>query len=205
MSVEAMKQALEALRCIESPLHVWEINKLAGAMNALCQAIEFEEMVKKGTKAWADTPDDWVDDLRGGVEKQEPVGYLYDWLNPDNQEEVIRDWFAASMYVIEKDKGFNVRPLYTAPVHASDMSQERVDETAKDQLVPDGMIPISNGGIATSTPTDFFAPPKREWVGLTDEDIDLYAFDEGVTDNKAPAWLVTYARGIEAKLKEKNT
>jgi hypothetical protein len=45
----------------------------------------------------------------------------------------------------------------------------------------------------------------REWVGLTDEDIDLYAFDIGVTDNKAPAWLVTYARGIEAKLKEKNT
>jgi hypothetical protein len=51
----------------------------------------------------------------------------------------------------------------------------------------------------------YTAPPKREWVGLTDEDIDLYAFDIGVTDNKAPAWLVTYARGIEAKLKEKNT
>ena len=46
---------------------------------------------------------------------------------------------------------------------------------------------------------------QREWVGLTDEDIDLYGLDEGVTDNKAPAWLVTYARGIEAKLKEKNT
>ena len=45
---------------------------------------------------------------------------------------------------------------------------------------------------------------RQEWVGLTDEDIDLYAFDIGVTDNKAPAWLVTYARGIEAKLKEKN-
>jgi hypothetical protein len=45
---------------------------------------------------------------------------------------------------------------------------------------------------------------RREWVGLTDEDIDLYGLDEGVTDNKAPAWLVTYARGIEAKLKEKN-
>jgi hypothetical protein len=70
MSIEAMKQALEALGCIESPLQVWEINKLAGAMNALRQAIEFEEMVKKGTKAWAGTPDDWVDDLRGGAEKQ---------------------------------------------------------------------------------------------------------------------------------------
>jgi hypothetical protein len=35
---------------------------------------EFEEMVKRGTKAWADTPDDWVDELRGGVEKREWVG-----------------------------------------------------------------------------------------------------------------------------------
>jgi hypothetical protein len=49
------------------------------------------------------------------VMKQEPVGYLYDWLNPDDRDEVIRDWFATSVYVIEKDKGFNVRPLYTAP------------------------------------------------------------------------------------------
>jgi hypothetical protein len=39
-------------------------------------------------------------------------------------------------------------PLYTAPVHASDISQERVDETAK---------------------------RKHEWVGLTDEEIfDVY-------------------------------
>jgi hypothetical protein len=50
----------------------------------------------------------------------------------------------------------------------------------------------------------FESAKEKGWVGLTDEDIDLYAFDIGVTDNKAPAWLVTYARGIEAKLKEKN-
>jgi hypothetical protein len=56
--------------------------------------------------------------------KQEPVGYLYDWLNPDGRDEVIRDWFAASLYIIEKDKGFNVRPLYTAPVHASKQAEQ---------------------------------------------------------------------------------
>jgi hypothetical protein len=41
---------------------------------------EFKEMVEKGTKAWADTPDDWVDDLRGGVEKREhePVAWIVD-------------------------------------------------------------------------------------------------------------------------------
>ena len=50
----------------------------------------------------------------------------------------------------------------------------------------------------------YLAPPKREWVALTDEDIDSYALDIGVTANKAPPWLVKYARDIEAKLKEKN-
>ena len=51
----------------------------------------------------------------------------------------------------------------------------------------------------------YTAPPKREWVGLTDEEIDLYALDIGVTANKAPLWLVKYVRDIEAKLKKKNS
>ena len=51
----------------------------------------------------------------------------------------------------------------------------------------------------------YLAPPKKEWVGLTDEDIGSYALDIGVTANKAPPWLVKYARDVEAKLKEKNT
>ena len=45
---------------------------------------------------------------------------------------------------------------------------------------------------------------QPEWVGLTDQDIDLYALDIGVTANKAPPWLVKYARDIEQALKDKN-
>ncbi len=83
-------------------------------------------------------------------------------------------------------------PLYTAPVHASDMSEEHVHKSDKDTLIK-------------QAEEAFESAKGKGWVGLTDEDIDLYGLDEGVTDNKAPAWLVTYARGIEAKLKEKNT
>jgi hypothetical protein len=78
MSISAMKQALEAL---ESKYIVncgsWRLQQ-DQAITALRQAIEFEEMVKKGTKAWDGTPDDWVDDLRGGAEKQEPDDDIYD-------------------------------------------------------------------------------------------------------------------------------
>ena len=88
------------------------------------------------------------------------------------------------------------------PSKGRDMSQERVDETAKDQLVPDGMIPISNGGIATRTPTDFFAPPKREWVGLSGKEVKKI-----VDKNTSDIWCngKGVARDVEDKLKEKNT
>ena len=46
---------------------------------------------------------------------------------------------------------------------------------------------------------DDYAPSKREWVGLTDEEIDYL---EDVID---PAMYRVFARRIEAKLKEKNT
>jgi hypothetical protein len=131
---------------------------------------ELKEMVEKGTKAWADIPDDWVDDLRGGIESCTKVG---------TKSGVLRkDWA-------------KWQPLYAAPVHASDMSEEHVHKSDKDTLIK-------------QAEEAFESAKEKGWVGLTDEDIDLYAFDIGVTDNKAPAWLVTYARGIEAKLKEKN-
>ena len=40
MSIEAMRQALEALDCIHSPLYVREIEKIGEAMDALRDAIE---------------------------------------------------------------------------------------------------------------------------------------------------------------------
>ena len=87
----------------------------------------------------------------------------------------------------------------TAPVHDSDISQEPVDETAKDRHELAGTIPISNGGIATRTPSSFISPPKREWVGFSHEEL---------------AWLnealnlggrLAVIEAIEDKLKEKNT
>jgi len=43
-------------------------------------------------------------------------------------------------------------------------------------------------------------PPRREWVGLTDEEIEqLMKWPEKGTD------LLAFARAIEAKLKERNT
>ena len=48
----------------------------------------------------------------------------------------------------------------------------------------------------------YTAPPKRTWVGLTDEEINSVRHNRDWT----ATWTdVTFARAIEAKLKEKNT
>jgi uncharacterized protein YcgI (DUF1989 family) len=81
-------------------------------------------------------------------------------------------------------------------VHAIDISQERVDETAKREH-------------------EFFCPrcghccQQREWVGLTDEEVhNAFNFVEFVKqisfDRDRPEWCENFAAYLEAKLKEKN-
>jgi hypothetical protein len=47
----------------------------------------------------------------------------------------------------------------------------------------------------------YTAPPKREWVGLTDEEVEELA---KWADKHAAPWHLEFAKAIEAKLKEKN-
>ena len=53
----------------------------------------------------------------------------------------------------------------------------------------------------------YAAPPNREWVGLTDEEIhDLIYLSQKIDASNSP-WFdcLGFYRAIEAKLKEKNT
>ena len=54
------------------------------------------------------------------------------------------------------------------------------------RVIPEGRQPL------------YTHPPKREWVGLTDEEIKQIAID-------TPIDGMRFARALEAKLKEKNT
>jgi hypothetical protein len=47
----------------------------------------------------------------------------------------------------------------------------------------------------------YTAPPKKQWVGLTDEEINSVCYKRDWT---APWTDVAFARAIEAKLREKN-
>ena len=69
-----------------------------------------------------------------------------------------------------------------------------------------------DGENANLAPTDWLvdavkaatAPPKREWVGLTDEELDETIVEKlGLEADEFE--MADFARAIEAKLKEKNT
>ncbi len=111
-------------------------------------------------------------------------------------------------------------PLYWSVadgwVYDDDTSQKRVDEKAKREQEP--VAWITNGGkgelwwhrsskfdeegnLIGPNPDDiplYTAPPKREWVGLTGEEISA-------VDWKPNETLHDYARHIELKLRGKNT
>jgi hypothetical protein len=65
--------------------------------------------------------------------------------------------------------------------------------------------PVSDKAIPLYT-----APPKREWVGLVEQDVhDAFQFTELIKqlswERERPEWCENFAAYIEARLKEKNT
>jgi hypothetical protein len=51
----------------------------------------------------------------------------------------------------------------------------------------------------------YTAPPKREWVGLTDEEIVAVNKEEGTCWEVPDKHATTISKAIEAKLRERNT
>jgi hypothetical protein len=105
-------------------------------------------------------------------------------------------------------------PEVTPDVNAVNMSQERVDETAKREHEPYGYLwfthqmerrfthyrPKEEQRIGEVTPI-YTAPPKREWVGLTEEEVHILWMDMGARP-KINGY--DFAKVIEYKLKERN-
>jgi len=192
MSIEAMKQALDALE--EHGTHyARHEDDYIKAITALREAIEFEEMVKKGTKAWADTPDGWVDDLRGGAE---PVAWI-------KEQELAYMSAAAGIGETHWKTNLGLKPepgdvpLYTTPVtlYTSPLPPPECQTEAEKTAYAFGWWQAWE--------------KKKQWVGLTEQDVhDAFQFTELVKqlsfDRERPEWCQNFAAYLEAKLKEKN-
>ena len=81
-------------------------------------------------------------------------------------------------------------------------------ETALREYLQEAIVPlieqvlVKKLGQAMSYAATELVQPKREWQGLTDEEIALICGECAASAHKTDD--ISYARAIEAKLKEKN-
>ena len=95
-------------------------------------------------------------------------------------------------------KALRDRLAQPEPVHASDISQERVDETAKrEHKWVEMQCPCGHKMYVKHT--------GREWVGLTEEEFSDLLYFGGRLDHVEVPLMANFIRAIQAKLKEKNT
>jgi hypothetical protein len=128
--------------------------------------------------------------------------------------EVLED-ASAEMLMETGDKNYYIEAiavLRQALVDADDTSQERVDEIVKDEHEPvawANSFDLQNFDMKVRTGPDlhhtvplYTAPTKREWVGLTDEEVSYCRYAATFCDELDTAYM---AELIEQALKEKNT
>lgn len=209
MSVEAMKQALEALEDAETTndgAERW--NRHFAAKEALRQAIEQAEQdwsIEEAALASLREHITEIKRLRNALEQsesQEPVAWYVELVAPEKSASGVQRGLFLTLEEAEiwVNDPRDLVPLYAAPPKQDQPTDlnDPVGYADKHDLERDGhdfwvSREPSKGGVPIYT-----APLKREWVSLTDEEIDLAIKDCKTTDT------YKYFRAIEAKLKEKN-
>jgi hypothetical protein len=178
MSIEAMKQALDALE--ES---IYPQQKQHKAITALRQAIEQAEKQERVPESWMGITDNpYCND----VNCNDPNGRAMRWHNKllDLRKKAALDGLEETSREIEQEpKAW----IYEGNLHIFDPTDWAIE--------PESVQPL------------YTAPPRKEWVGLTDEEIHKIIDD--CTPNEAELEeLNDFAKAIfavEAKLKERNT
>ncbi len=188
---EALKMALSALETVR-PYEVVDYIPLEEAITALRQAIEQQEQdwsIEEAALASLREHMREIKQLRAALEQ---AGHIPDATKMMQEPDVYGD---GNVYRGQRSKDSTTKTLhYTAqpeaenqePVAWMSPNKERLEFSRKDTVYGSHTIPL------------YTTPPKREWVGLTDEEIDDIAAESGFG-------YINVARAIEAKLKEKNT
>jgi len=188
VSIEAMKQALEALEYFDSEYDVKD--EIAALRAAIAEATEHGQEMKFKLG-------DTVRKVSGSQWKGKVVGTYSTELTPEG-------------YAVESSTEKGSVQIY--PAKALELVTSAVDD-AMQQLtdVQQEMDCYGDGNVyrgqrsADSQIQTILVPPRREWAGLTDEEM-RQAAQAMDAEPLAEGWkeLIKFARAIEAKLREKN-
>jgi len=95
--------------------------------------------------------------------------------------------------------------IYALRAAIAEASMQRLTDVQQEMEQEPAIYPEEARDMGLEEIPYYTHPPRREWVGLTDDEIDSQAQQEGVTQFQAPCWFLELCRAIEAKLKEKNS
>ena len=174
--IEAAKQAREAFE--------WNFNTDLDNIPA-CE--RWAKMLKENINA--------LDKAIAKAEQQEPVA----WLPPDPPPECSTD-AEKTAFAFGWFKALEAQRLSSSPPEREWQAlAKELDGVIADVEEGDGFDDVCLDTVKYVR-DQLAASPKREWQGLTQQDIDI-AFD----DTQEGGGFNEFARAIEAKLKEKNT
>jgi hypothetical protein len=217
MSISAMKQALEALEswqktCLDCGRGSEELGRATQPIAALRQAIaeaEKQEPVAIG--------EEWKPCVKLPIvvhvreqRKGETHVSTREGITPVKEDDLIMRGVAGEEYPIGRELFNRTYTFDTAPVHAIDMSEKNVRVSDKNRLIRImGTFDLATGHADTmdqaldaleSELRDVlgYLRARREWVGLTDDEVfNIYKQFDSLQ-------YKSFAKAIEAKLKEKN-
>jgi hypothetical protein len=166
---------------------------------------ELLKLVEEGMKVNApDSPEYIVcAALRARLEQPEPEPVA--WIEFDSFMD--EDGLMSKRKIVNTWDNGRGEPLYTAPPHFIDPTKvarlmdeafERGKKEINMEQVKDIVQKLSDSAALNSVPMGWVK--KKEWVGLTNEEIKSVA-SLGIYEKP----LIEFTRAIEAKLKEKNT
>jgi hypothetical protein len=219
VSIEAMKQALEALDAPSSPmLRIIQEEAITSLRQAISEfdshtlyregyvnGYAFGEAAgKRQAIEQASSVSSIQSDKISDAEKQEPVAWMdSDWHYQLHKKGIV---------VIHKDEGDVLigepQPLYTTPQPQQDAWKNAAIRLGEElsSFGPDGYYDMTaeqwlSWALDQQPNGKHSLPqPQREWVGLTQQDIDI-AFD----DTQEGGGFNEFAEAIEQILRRKNT
>jgi hypothetical protein len=194
MSIEAMKQALDALE--EHGTHyARHEDDYIKAITALRQAIEQAEMIEKSTKAWADTPDHFRDATKKVVPSNYPNSHQPVAWAKFNQGEITHSEMTDGSGCDFDLKAAGFVPLYTAPITRQENRQVAKNATTDNQEVAKSATTDWEAVAADQAMTIAMMKmeQKRDWIGLDPEMMR----NTSLEFNRGALWAERY-------LKEKN-
>jgi hypothetical protein len=127
-------------------------------------------------------------------------------IHPGNMTPMAEEYWGKAITALrqalaEPDMGIDRGAWDDVPDATKWVDELRGDDETEEEPVGQYSDIVSDGGLDPRNQYDT-APPKREWVGLTYEEIS--ASVDICEQNVKGEFLVDYARAIEAKLREKN-